>query len=244
MSYYYLFALNHLAIADHKSHHPLDSILGEALAAFSEDSSYGWCPRDVTLDGDVLLKRLALLDYDATTVAIEVDGFSFTPVGGKQFQSCDRNEFEDRLAGGALTAPADLNKLFQEKIDSFNSDPVAYSLSRTTHPQEGAAEGSDVIATVYVVREEVISSLQDARAKKSTDLLVQTGAALLALVSNINAPTINVAGINRTPAIRKAIIVRPGPPSVCVWVFNGLHVVENFDERHWRTLEHKKLISA
>lgn len=222
MSYYYLFALNHLAIADHKSHHPLDSILGEALAAFSEDSSYGWCPRDVTLDGDVLLKRLALLDYDATTVAIEVDGFSFTPVGGKQFQSCDRNEFEDRLAGGALTAPADLNKLFQE----------------------GAAEGSDVIATVYVVREEVISSLQDARAKKSTDLLVQTGAALLALVSNINAPTINVAGINRTPAIRKAIIVRPGPPSVCVWVFNGLHVVENFDERHWRTLEHKKLISA
>ena len=238
MSYHYLFALNHQAIADYSGPEPLDTLIGKIIADFSSDVPEAWCPKDYALPGEsVLLKRLALYEYDIHTVAIEVNGFSFERVLWERFQGCNRETFAGLLSGGSLAAPPDAGKIIEERLAAFRKDPVAAAIAQALQPPTVLSKISDSVASIYTIREEVVALLQDTRSQNNEPLRTQTGAAVLDAAANANAKMIPVEGINRTPAIRKAIIVHTDMPSVCVWVFNGLHLVEDFDERCWGRLE-------
>lgn len=238
MSSHYIFALNHQAVAGYHGAEPLEVLVGKVIADFSRDVPDGWCPKDYALPcGSVLLKRLALFDYDNHTVAIDVDGFSFQPVPWERFQGCTRETFVERLSGGSLETPPDAGKIIEEHLAAFRKDPVAAAIAQALKPPREPSKISESLASIYTMREEVVAHLQDTRSQNNDALRTRAGAAVLDAARNANAKMIQVDGISHTPTIRKSIIVRDGPPSVCIWVFNGLHLVEGFDERHWKRLE-------
>lgn len=233
MSYHYLFAINHPVLTQFADNPKLPEALGRAVASFRTPAGLAWEPEPIPATDAPLLNRLALFEYDAHTAAFRAEGFQFDIIPWKTFSEMDRDAVRQYGQSPSDSTPPDPHQIIQ----SVQADPIRAAIEAELKSREAVSSSNDVTTSIYTVSEEVVDQMRD-----QPGIASAFGKALLKAALSPVAGIVQVAGINRNPAFRKQIIVRANAPVVCFWVFNGLQVVEKFDERHWRTLEKKFFI--
>ncbi len=236
MSYHYLFAINHPVLAQFADNPELPEALGRAVASFRSPAGLAWEPEPIPATDVPLLNRLALFEYDAHTAAFRAEGFQFDLLPWKTFCEMDRDAVR-QYAQSPSDTPPDPQRILKSATQAVQTDPIRQAIGAELKSREAPSSSNDVTASIYTVREEVADLI-----RRQPGIASAFGKALLEAALSPVAGFVQVAGINYNPAFRKRLIVRANAPVLCFWVFNGLQVVEDFDERHWRTLEKKRFI--
>jgi hypothetical protein len=260
MSYHHLFALNNKALSklyDKIPDEPLgDSpetakratelglsalntkrnaialFTGNTIASFKGSMPF-WNPTDFFLSEAPLLKHLGFLEYDINTVAIRAEGFEFRVLKKSELSHLDRAGLSSAFSHANDRIPR-AQELIDAKIRDVMDDPLKV-INAKIHNSDPhmLPDLSDVVATVFTASERVVEELRSA----DSQLRLAFGKAVLDAAQNRYATTVNVSGISSYPAFWRRFAIRENIPTTMFWVFNGLHAISGFDERHWRRLE-------